>query len=148
MPNGKILTYFSLVINKTSINKYRVFIVVKGGIEQCAHTLSILLQLDSLKSNSQSQIIKFTTEIDQFYQRWQQEHPPDKLDMTNLDQYLKLLRKSRKEWDELMQNQMRLKYSNAFFYILIDIAQFQNNTLLQLLAPIWKKLERNLSNCL
>ena len=68
--------------------------------------------------------------------------------MTNLDQYLKLLLKSRKEWDELMQNQMRLKYSNAFFYILIDIAQFQNNTLLQLLAPIWKKLERNLSNCL
>lgn len=148
MPNGKILTYFSLVINKTLINKYRVFIVVQGSIEQCAHTISILLQLDSLKSNSQSQIIKFTSEIDQFYQRWQQEHPPDKLDMTNLDQYLKLLRKSRKEWDELMQNQMRLKYSNAFFKYSYRHCSISNNTLLQLLASIWKKSERNLSNCL
>lgn len=84
-----------------------------------------VLQLDSLKSNSQSQIIKFTSEIDQFYQRWQQEHPPDRLDMTNLDQYLKLLRKSRREWNELMQNQIRLKYNDKFLF---ELFHFFNNT--------------------
>lgn len=65
--------------------------------------------MDSLKSNSQSQIMQFTSEIDQFQQRWQQEHLSNKIDFTDLDYHLKLLRKSRSEWDALMQNQKRLK---------------------------------------
>lgn len=65
--------------------------------------------MDSLKSNSQSQIMQFTSEIDQFQQRWQQEHLSNKIVFTDLDCHLKLLRKSRSDWDALMQNQKRLK---------------------------------------
>ncbi|KAI9564905.1 hypothetical protein GHT06_008646 [Daphnia sinensis] len=72
------------------------------------HKQNMNKHMDSLKSNSQSQIMQFTSEIDQFQQRWQQEHLSDKIDFTNLDYHLKLLQKSRGEWNALMQNQKRL----------------------------------------
>lgn len=71
-----------------------------------------ILQLDSLKSNTQSQIIQFTTQVDQFHQRWQQERLSDKFlqsDGQNFDQYVTLLRNSRSDWNAITQSQNRLK---------------------------------------
>ena len=70
------------------------------------------MQLDSLKSNSQSQIIEFTSQIDQFHRRWQKERPSDKLlksDEKDFNQYLDLLQNIRREWNGLKQSQIRLK---------------------------------------
>ncbi len=76
------------------------------------HKQAIHQQLDSLKSNSQSQIIEFTSQIEQFHIRWQKERPSDKLfksDGKNFKQHLDQLQNIRREWNLLKQNQIRLK---------------------------------------
>lgn len=76
--------------------------------------------MDDLKLNSQSQIIQFTSRIETFYQRWQQERPSNAIvvnenQQEHFERCLLVLQNFRNEWNGMMQDRILLKYAHMNF---------------------------------
>lgn len=64
--------------------------------------------MDSLKSSVQTQIVEFTTNIEQFHERWQKLFPIDS-DCDSFDQMVSQVADCRQEWSALMNTKSKMK---------------------------------------
>jgi len=74
----------------------------------------IYFQLDNIKSSSQAEIMKFTAQIDAFYEKWQQQksqlnHTIEKDNQDHFSQQLISFKKIREDWSEIMRQKEKMK---------------------------------------
>lgn len=71
--------------------------------------------MDNIKSSSQAEIIKFTAQIDVFYEKWQKQKSQlhqifEKDNQDNFSQQLISLKNIRDDWNKIIRLKEKIKY--------------------------------------